>query len=107
MRKLWPRSVLDAAGHYGLDLSNEHHRDVLLSRLADVVFKKKKRGRRPFTGKWNLTRLESLGLAALKYRDMPDTRAARLIFAEAEKGTFQSAEVIRRMLPRQNGRAGR
>jgi hypothetical protein len=60
------------------------------------------RGRRPGSAKWTRTKLESLGGAALKYRGMSDAKAAKLLFDEFDDNVrkeFQSAEVIRRMLP--------
>jgi hypothetical protein len=91
-----PASVAKAAEFLGLDA--KHSRELLLFILAEALFGKDKAGRKPFSHKWGTTQLERLGLDALEYRDMSDAEAADVLFAKCN-GKYQSAEVIRRMLP--------
>jgi hypothetical protein len=93
-------AVTRAAEFLGLRATDARHRELLLVILAETLFGKATRGRKPHTLKARgRNRLEWLGLAALEYRDMSDSKAAGLLFGQYKGKGFASAEAIRRALP--------
>jgi hypothetical protein len=96
----WPPAVQAAARHFGTDLDSEFWRSVLLCIMAQALFgnpKKRGRGRPSKASKWSATELIKLGGEAQKYLHLSDRKAAELIARELKA---QSAEVIRRALPK-------
>jgi hypothetical protein len=94
-----PKSLDIAAEVFGVDLSDDQQRELLLFALAELSFGKSKAGRKRDSKAWTDQKFTELALLdeEFRYAQISDTKIANEIFKKHKE--FHSAEVIRRRLP--------
>jgi hypothetical protein len=93
-----PQSFIEAFKQFGLDPQKVVHRELLCTILADVVFGRKKAGRKTGSASWHSARLLQLALKdetiRAEHPNISDAEAGKKL-----AGPGATAEVIRQRLP--------